>query len=148
MSFEEFIKDKKFLRLFKQKNINFIINKLSENSEAEFDNVRMVQVLINLLSNAVKFSDKDGVVKLNILDNSEGLLCEIVDSGVEIPDDELEAVFDKFIQSSKTKTGAGGTGLGLSICKEIIAAHKGSIWAENNQDKGAKFCFIIPRQQS
>jgi signal transduction histidine kinase len=46
--------------IFKQKNINFIVNKLSENSEAEFDNVRMVQVLINLLLNAVKFSDKDG----------------------------------------------------------------------------------------
>jgi signal transduction histidine kinase len=53
-------------------------------------------------------------------------------------------VFDKFVQSSKTKTGAGGTGLGLAICHEIVAAHKGRIWAENGPVGGAVFSFEIP----
>jgi len=53
-------------------------------------------------------------------------------------------VFDKFVQSSKTKTGAGGTGLGLAICHEIITAHKGRIWAENRPEGGAMFSFEIP----
>ena len=56
----------------------------------------------------------------------------------------MELIFDKFIQSSKTKTGAGGTGLGLAISKEIITAHKGRIWAENRAEGGAVFSFEIP----
>ncbi len=65
-----------------------------------------------------------------------------------IPDNELEAVFDKFVQSSKTRTGAGGTGLGLSISREIVHGHKGRIWAENRSDGGAVFSFEIPIEPS
>ncbi|MBU2645974.1 hybrid sensor histidine kinase/response regulator, partial [bacterium] len=61
-----------------------------------------------------------------------------------IPADELETIFEKFTQSSRTKTGAGGTGLGLAICREIIEAHHGKIWATNNPDGGATFSFYIP----
>ncbi len=70
------------------------------------------------------------------------------DQGVGIPERELETVFDKFVQSSKTRTGAGGTGLGLSISKEIIEAHHGVIYAENNADGGATFTFTLPYRQS
>lgn len=66
------------------------------------------------------------------------------DNGIGIPEDELNDIFDKFIQSSKTKTGAGGTGLGLAICNEIIQAHNGKIWAENNPDGGSTFSFMLP----
>ncbi|NOR70328.1 MAG: hypothetical protein GQ532_11665, partial [Methylomarinum sp.] len=61
-----------------------------------------------------------------------------------IPEDELDNVFDKFIQSSKTKSNAGGTGLGLSVSKEIIRLHHGEIWAEQRANGGAIFKFIIP----
>ena len=64
--------------------------------------------------------------------------------GLGILKGELETTFDKFIQSTKTQTGAGGTGLSLSICREIIAAHRGRIWAENNPERGATFSFLIP----
>lgn len=67
-----------------------------------------------------------------------------LDEGVGIPEDELESVFDKFIQSSKTKTNAGGTGLGLAISKEIIELHNGKIWAESKPGEGARFSFILP----
>jgi len=76
------------------------------------------------------------------------LLLSIIDEGIGIPDDELDSVFDKLIQSSKTTTGAGGTGLGLSICKEIITAHNGAIWAERNSQGGCRFVFAIPRHSS
>ena len=69
------------------------------------------------------------------------------DEGLGIPDSELESVFDKFVQSSKTKTGAGGTGLGLSICKEIIEDHRGQIWAENNKEGGETFRLLLPYEQ-
>jgi signal transduction histidine kinase len=74
-------------------------------------------------------------------------LVQVSDRGIGIPDDELDSVFDKFVQSSKTKTNAGGTGLGLDICKEIIIAHNGKIWAENNPEGRATFCFVLPYEQ-
>ncbi len=68
----------------------------------------------------------------------------VADHGPGIPEDELELIFEKFIQSSTTKTGAGGTGLGLAICREIINAHGGKIWAEKNPDgKGTVFIFTL-----
>ena len=68
----------------------------------------------------------------------------VSDQGVGIPPKELEAVFDKFVQSSKTKTGAGGTGLGLAICWEITELHGGRIWAENREGGGARFVMELP----
>ena len=71
-------------------------------------------------------------------------LLSIVDEGIGIPADELDAVFDKFVQSSKTKSGAGGTGLGLAICREIMEQHRGRIWAQNNPAGGACFSLTLP----
>ncbi len=72
------------------------------------------------------------------------VLTSIQDQGIGIPEDELELIFDKFTQSSRTKTAAGGIGMGLAICKEIIDAHRGKIWAENNSDVGCTIKFLIP----
>jgi signal transduction histidine kinase len=68
----------------------------------------------------------------------------VIDHGPGIPPHELETIFDKFIQSSTTKTGAGGTGLGLAICREIIHAHLGEIRAKNGPEGGAIFSFTLP----
>ena len=114
------------------------------NNKATVDSERIKQVVRNLISNAIKFSSAQGNITVAIARNSHLLRLSVQDVGVGIPEDELEAVFDKFVQSTKTKTGAGGTGLGLSICKEIITAHKGRIWAENNPEGGATFSFEIP----
>ena len=107
-----------------------------------------VQVVINLLSNALKFSPEHSDISLTVEQGVyhalTGIIIRVKDSGIGIPEDELELVFDKFAQSSKTKTGAGGTGLGLAITREIIMAHQGKIWAENNPEGGAVFCIFIP----
>ena len=76
------------------------------------------------------------------------ITVSIKDEGVGIPETELNTIFNKFIQSSKTNNGAGGTGLGLAICKEIIQAHSGKIWAENNPEGGATFSFMLPYEQN
>ncbi len=70
------------------------------------------------------------------------------DYGPGIPETELDTIFDKFVQSSYTKNGAGGTGLGLSICQEIIGAHEGEVWVENAPDGGAIFAFFLPLHQA
>jgi two-component system sensor histidine kinase ChiS len=77
-------------------------------------------------------------------DTQPALLVTIEDEGVGIPEEELDSIFDKFAQSSKTRSKAGGTGLGLAICQEIVTAHGGKIWAENNDKGGARFCFSLP----
>ena len=113
-----------------------------ENVALDADKIN--QVLRNLLNNAIKFSPHRGIIDINIYRMERSVRVSVCDQGPGIPQDELEAVFDKFVQSSKTKTGAGGTGLGLSICREIIAGHGGRIWAENRPEGGAEFSFEIP----
>jgi signal transduction histidine kinase len=117
------------------------------------DPARMGQVVRNLVSNAVKFSPADGVVRIDFSAASlpagagstprPAVLLTVSDEGQGIPEDELQAVFDKFVQSSKTKNGAGGTGLGLSICREIVRHHGGQIWARNGT-QGAIFSVTVP----
>ena len=112
--------------------------------EVTLDADKIKQVLRNLLNNAIKFSPEGGTIDIAICRVASSVRVSVRDQGPGIPQNELEAVFDKFIQSSKTKTGAGGTGLGLAICHEIVAAHKGRIWAENRPEGGAVFSFEIP----
>jgi len=110
----------------------------------KLDSDKIKQVLRNLLNNAIKFSPQGGIIDVQVYGMDGFVRVSVLDEGPGIPPDELEAVFDKFVQSSKTKTGAGGTGLGLAICQEIIAAHRGRIWAENRLKGGAVFSFEIP----
>jgi signal transduction histidine kinase len=114
----------------------------------ECDAARILQVLRNLVSNGVKFSRPGGVVRLAAAaGGGDTVIVTCSDDGIGIPDDELELVFDKFVQSSKTKSGAGGTGLGLAICREIVAAHGGSIVATNHAPPATGACFtvVLPR---
>jgi hypothetical protein len=106
-----------------------------------------------LFSNAIKFTPsgkkisilvKPSELSINDKELTPVVLFSVRDQGIGIPNDELDVVFDKFVQSSKSKTGSGGTGLGLAICKEIIDAHNSKIWAENNPEEGATFSFMLP----
>ncbi len=117
-----------------------------ESIEARIDADKIRQVVRNLLSNAIKFSAEEGRILTALCLESTSAKVTISDQGPGIPTDELESIFDKFVQSSRTKTGAGGTGLGLAICHEIIAAHQGRIWAENAAEGGAVFTFTLPLQ--
>lgn len=113
------------------------------------DAARLGQVVRNLLSNASKFTPEGKGIHIRLAHASlpgglAGVAFSVSDEGVGIPSGELDAVFDKFVQSSRTRTGAGGTGLGLAICQEIVAAHKGSIRACGNAAGGAEFTVILP----
>ena len=108
------------------------------------DEVKIQQVIRNLISNAVKFSPSGASIEVTMTQKNDSVTVEVKDQGIGIPEEELKVVFDKFFQSSKTKSGSGGTGLGLAICQEIISNHGGHIWTENNSHKGAKFCFTLP----
>jgi signal transduction histidine kinase len=114
---------------------------------ARCDALRIGQVLRNLLSNAIKFTGPGGEVVVEVGPAAQpagAVRVSVTDNGVGIPHDELERIFEKFIQSSRTRSNAGGTGLGLAICREIIAAHGGRIWAESGAGAGSRFVFVLP----
>lgn len=116
---------------------------------AQIDEGRITQVIRNLFANAIKFTPNNGELEISLskdkLYNQDAIKFSLKDSGMGIPQKELESIFEPFTQSSLTKTKAGGTGLGLTICRHIINAHNGKIWAENNKEKpGSSFHFIIP----
>lgn len=137
---------KEFSTLSKEKNLELVKSTPEKEIIMNLDEEKMIQVFRNLISNAIKFSNPMEEIKLHI-ENVEDSSIEIsiYNKGVEIPSDELETIFDKFIQSSKTQNGSGGTGLGLAISKEIISGHKGKIWAENTDMGLTKFSFNLPR---
>ena len=108
------------------------------------DSEKIMQVLRNIVTNAIKFSKKGSSVRISFFETSDKVRCQVTNQGVGIPLSEIESIFDKFVQSSKTKTGAGGTGLGLAICKEILRHHEGNIWAESEENGETRFIFELP----
>lgn len=126
----------------------------------EMDAARIGQLVQNLLGNALRFGKKGTEVIISIGDAElasgrrradrqrlPAIQLTVADRGPGVPDEEVETIFEKFIQSSKTKTGAGGTGLGLAICREIAILHYGEIIARNRPDGGAEFILRLPRIQ-
>ncbi len=150
----------RFTQPLETKGISVVIAPPAVSTKVICDSSLISQVVQNLLSNSIKFSEKGNRISISFDEKNlpaegglEGkpttlsLSVSIKDEGPGIPDDELSFIFDRFAQSSKTKTGAGGTGLGLAICHEIIKGHNGLIWAENNPENGATFSFLLPYEQ-
>lgn len=106
---------------------------------------RMQQVLRNLLANAVRFSPSGSCIHLSLANHGdEGVALSVSDEGPGIPEDELDAIFEPFTQSSRTRDGSGGTGLGLTICRKIMTAHGGHIEAANAAGRGALITLRLP----
>ena len=105
------------------------------------DKKRLTQVVYNLINNAIKFTSKGSIyVFAEKNTNNNALIIKVQDSGIGIDDDIYPKLFKKFVTKSKD-----GNGLGLYICKNIVEAHGGKMWAENNvHRKGATFSFSLP----
>ena len=108
------------------------------------DPMRLQQAFRNILANAIKFSPEGGVVDVEAVVGPGHISVSVRDRGPGIPPAELEKIFEAFVQSSKTKDGAGGTGLGLAICRKIIGAMSGRIEARNHPDGGSVFVIELP----
>jgi len=107
------------------------------------DPSRLEQVLVNLIHNAVKFTRPGGEVVLSARTEGEVVRFAVRDTGVGIPVDDLERIFERFYKADRARSG-GGTGLGLSIAMHIVEAHGGRIWAESEEGRGSTFYFTIP----
>jgi PAS domain S-box-containing protein len=144
--------------LFDAKGLTRALEVTAPGCQVRGDARRLGQVLRNLLGNAIKFTPEGRHVAIEIAADQvqagrragdanrlvPALRLTVMDEGVGIPAQELETVFEKFTQSSRTGTGAGGTGLGLAICREIVHAHRGIIRARNRTPCGAALDVLLP----
>jgi signal transduction histidine kinase len=108
------------------------------------DAKRITQCLTNLAGNALKFT-REGRVELRVELHGETFRFAVADTGIGIPHEQLEHIFEEFRQVDATITREfGGTGLGLSITKKFVELHGGRIWVESEVGKGSTFFFSIP----
>ena len=136
--------------LAEQKHLHLQCQVQDKALEWVLDPERIGQVVRNFLSNAFRFSPQGGMVQLGVAASATPargggwLEISVRDQGCGIPEDELEQVFDKFVQSSRNRQGSGGTGLGLAISREIARAHGGEVKGSNNPEGGACFTLCLP----
>ena len=134
-----------------EKGVDFIIELNLESSFShEFDKLRLTQVIQNLLTNAIKFTS-EGYVKIsaNYKKSQEEIEIKIEDSGIGIPEGELNSIFEGFVQASNNNSEVyGGTGLGLSIVNKIVNAMQGNISVRKLKKGSKEFLKAISEEKS
>jgi signal transduction histidine kinase len=111
------------------------------------DKLKLKQIMYNLLSNAIKFTPDNGKVSVVARRADNILEVSVSDTGIGIPVQRLEEIFDPFMQvDASNKRRYGGTGLGLALAKRFVEMHDGKIWVESEEGKGSTFTFTIADQ--
>jgi signal transduction histidine kinase len=118
---------------------------LDDHLIAHADRVRFKQILYNLLSNSIKFTPQGGNVRVEASSQGEWLSLTVTDTGIGIPQEDQQAIFDAFRQVGTTTKGVReGTGLGLAITKRLVEEHGGRIRVESEPGKGTRVHFTAP----
>jgi signal transduction histidine kinase len=134
---KEFVKEIKPV----EKRIDIKI-KIPRDIHVQADKNRLHDIYVNLLSNAFKFTPTGGEVRIVARRDNDVVLAEVSDTGVGIPEDQREKVFDEFYQVDRRRY--GGTGLGLTIVKGIVEEHGGKVWVDSKLGRGSSFYFTVP----
>ena len=109
---------------------------------------RLQQILLNLLSNAIKFTPPGGKVSVNCRAKERWILIEVTDTGVGIPPDKIDQIFEPFVQLARGQSvDVVGTGLGLSISRDLARAMGAELTAESKLDEGSTFTLSLPRRR-
>ena len=131
--------------LIGNKNLE-LVNAIAYDTPAiKADEDRLQQILYNLIGNAIKFTEQ-GTVEIQAQQHQEAeLVVTVKDTGIGIPEDKHERIFESFTQAEGfTAREYGGVGLGLSVTKKLIEFHGGTIWLESQAGEGSKFSFTMP----
>jgi CheY-like chemotaxis protein len=113
------------------------------------DSTRLTQILVNLLGNALKFTEEGGIGIKASLDSKDddiiNIRFAISDSGIGIPEEKIDMIFESFTQASSSTTRKyGGTGLGLAITKKLVELQGGKLKVESKENEGSTFSFTLP----
>ena len=104
------------------------------------------EALTNLLLNAIKYTPEHGTITVVAKSEGANVFVEIADTGIGIPEDDLDKVFEEFYRAENARTTErDGTGLGLSFARHVIERHAGRIWVESNPGKGSTFNLTLPK---
>jgi len=119
---------------------------LQENAPAvRGDGAQLGEVLQNLLDNALQYTPSGGQIEVKARSNGHDVVFTVTDSGIGIPESDLERIFERFYRVDAARSReAGGTGLGLAIARHIVEAHGGRIWVESAIGQGSRFHFSVP----
>ncbi|SNZ11817.1 PAS/PAC sensor signal transduction histidine kinase [Terribacillus aidingensis] len=110
------------------------------------DEDRLKQLVINLMNNAVNYTSSNGSVRLKVTHSNDSVFAEISDTGLGIPEDSLDRIFERFYRVDKARSrNTGGTGLGLAIVKHVVEAHGGTISVSSEVNKGTTFSIRLPK---
>jgi signal transduction histidine kinase len=131
-----------------EKELEFVAGTQADMPSAFGDRQRITQCLMNLAGNALKFTQQ-GKVEIWVERQAETLVYRVSDTGIGIPQEQLENIFAEFQQADTTITRSfGGTGLGLSITRKFVEMHGGHIWVESEEGKGSTFFFSKRRPEA
>jgi signal transduction histidine kinase/DNA-binding response OmpR family regulator len=136
LAFHSFAERKKISLKFgpKQKEIFFFLDK-----------DKLDKILNNVLSNALKFTPGGGCVNVEVEKNKDSVEISISDTGIGIPKEQLDKIFDRFYQVDQNiSSEIQGTGVGLSLTKELVELHKGKILVDSEEGKGSTFKIVLP----
>jgi PAS domain S-box-containing protein len=130
----------------REKGLTFTMAREIPETEACGDPDKVRQILINLLSNAIKFTPQGGRIDLKCHEDAKMIYICVEDTGLGIPEDKLEAVFEPFVQVNRDYASTHeGTGLGLSISRDLARRMGGDLTVESTLGKGSKFVLSLPR---
>ena len=130
----------------RQKELHYEYHCCDPSYTALVDPERLQQILLNLLSNAIKFTPSGGEVTVNCCSRPDYMEVQVRDTGVGIPTDKLEQIFEPFVQLDRGQpAGNVGTGLGLAISRDLARAMNGDLKAESIVGKGSTFILTLPR---
>ena len=108
---------------------------------------KITWVLNNLLSNAMKYTNEGGSVTVSAQLRKQDILVSVADTGIGVPPEFADQIFEKFVQVKGYDLEVRGTGVGLAAAKEIITAHHGRIWCVTGRAVGSEYCFTLPLQR-
>ena len=136
---------KSFAPLADKNYISYKIDLPFEPVELYFDKPKLEKIVVNLLSNAFKYTPEFGKVGFVVKEEFGTLKIEVSDSGIGIPQDEAEFIFNRYYRvNNKTQSRNKGTGIGLSLTKELVELHKGKINVKSAEGKGTAFKVLLP----
>jgi len=134
-----------FENIVKEKNLNLYIQIAEDLKMIKGSEKNIEQVILNLLDNAVKFTPSGGEIKICAENLPEGVRLRVSDSGIGIPFEHLDRIFERFYRVDTARSREiGGTGLGLSIVKHIVQLYGGKVSVESRPGKGTEFQVIFP----
>lgn len=129
----------------KLKKISVVFDTEIEERITSFDPEKLERIILNLLSNAIKFTETEGEINVNIYNENECILISIKDTGIGIPADMIEKIFDVFTQvDSSLARNAEGSGIGLSLVKSLVEMHGWEITVRSELNKGSDFIIKVP----